>query len=67
MSAHTVVLPIGTRVKVWPGTLEGRSYAATTLSEPRVMGDTEGVYVRSDTGGTDFIALTHVKKEGDDE
>lgn len=57
-------LPVGTRVRAWPGTLEGRWYLATTITELRVLGGVEGVYVRSDEGRTDFIALSHVRRLG---
>lgn len=63
-STPSAKLPVGTRVKVWPGTLEGRWYLATTVSEPKALGGTEGVYVRSDAGGTDFLALSHVRRLG---
>jgi hypothetical protein len=54
---------VGTAVKVWPGArVPDRWYEAVTISEAYLLGgNTAGVRIRKPSGGTDFIALTHVE------
>lgn len=56
----------GDRVRVWPGARSGRSYLATALtgvvvSDLGFFGGHPMVRVEKDSGGTDYIAPTHVE------
>lgn len=62
---------VGDRVRVWPGSRDGRSYLATALtgvvtSDNGFFGGQPMVRVEKDSGGTDYITPSHVEVLADD-
>lgn len=52
----------GEKVRCWPGTLSGRHYLAEVISDGVVMfGGTRCYRIRKEDGGTDYMAVTHVR------
>lgn len=57
-AASNDVLPIGTWVRCWPGTREGRYVLGRVIAEP-VGGIARVEFV---LGGSDYIALSHIER-----
>jgi hypothetical protein len=52
-------------VRYWPGVRPGRTEVATVISDGIVaFGGAECVRIQQATGGTDYIAVTHVEQIG---